>query len=73
VETTTVQWRIPNPDRLFEAQPHAGVRTAAVLRAQPRDRLHAIRAAMAAGVRGYADGDDFALPIVARVIAATAG
>jgi hypothetical protein len=23
---------------------------------------------MAAGVRGYADGDDFALPIVARVI-----
>ena len=72
VQTTTVKWRIPNPDRLFEAQLHAGVRTAAILRAQPRDRLQAIRAAMAAGVRGYADGDDFALPIVARVIAATA-
>jgi SnoaL-like domain len=32
--------------------------------AQPLDRVR--------GVRGYADGDDFALPIVARVIAATA-
>jgi hypothetical protein len=73
VETVTVQWRITTPDGLFEAQLHAGVRTAAVLRAQPPDRLEAIRAAMAAGVRAYADGDDFALPIVARVVAATAG
>ena len=73
VETTTTQWRIPSADRLFEAQLHAGVRTAAVLRAQPHDRLQAIRAAMAADVRRYADGDHFALPIVARVIAATAG
>ena len=71
-ETVTVQWRIPSPDRLFDAQLHAGVRTAAVLRAQPADRLEAIRAAMAAGVRRYADGDEFALPIAARVIAATA-
>jgi hypothetical protein len=69
----TVRWRVPNPDWLFEAQLHAGVRTAAVLRAQPPDRLEAIRAAMIAGVRAYADGEDFALPIVARVIAATAG
>jgi SAM-dependent methyltransferase len=72
METVTVQWRIAAPDTLFEAQLHAGVRTAAVLRGQPPDRLQAIRAAMAAGVRGYADGDDFALPIVARVTAATA-
>jgi SAM-dependent methyltransferase len=72
VETVTAQWRIPSPDRLFEAQLHAGVRTAAVLRAQPADRLEAIRVAMAAGVRRYADGDAFALPIAARVIAATA-
>jgi SAM-dependent methyltransferase len=71
-ETVTVQWRIPSADRLFDAQLHAGVRTAAVLRAQPADRLEAIRAAMAAGVRRYADGDEFALPIAARVIAATA-
>jgi hypothetical protein len=71
-ETVTVRWRIPSPDRLFDAQLHAGVRTAAVLRAQPADRLEAIRAAMAAGVRRYADGDEFALPIAARVIVATA-
>jgi SAM-dependent methyltransferase len=72
VETVIVEWRVPTADALFEAQLHAGVRTAAVLRAQPPDRLEAIRAAMAAGVRRYADGEQFALPIVARVIAATA-
>jgi SAM-dependent methyltransferase len=72
VETVTVEWRIPTADGLFEAQLHAGVRTAAVLRAQPPDRLEAIRSAMAAGVRRHADGEEFALPIVARVIAATA-
>jgi SAM-dependent methyltransferase len=72
VETVTVEWRIPTADGLFDAQLHAGVRTAAVLRAQPPDRLEAIRSAMAAGVRRHADGDEFALPIVARGIAATA-
>jgi adenylate cyclase len=64
VETITVDWRLSDPDGLFDAQLHAGVRTAAVLRAQPPDRLDAIRTAMADGVRDYADGDDFALPIV---------
>jgi SAM-dependent methyltransferase len=72
VETTTVLWRVPSADSLFDAQLHAGVRTAAVLRAQPPQRLEAIRAAMADGVRRYADGDAFALPIAARVISARA-
>jgi hypothetical protein len=49
---------------------HAGVRTAAVLRAQPPERLAAIRAAMVEGVRRYADGKEFALPIAARVTSA---
>lgn len=70
METVRVLWRVPAPDHLFEAQLHAGVRTAAVLRGQPPDRLGAIRAAMAEGVRRYADGDGFALPIAARVISA---
>jgi SAM-dependent methyltransferase len=70
LETVTALWRIPRADFLFEAQLRAGVRTAAVLRAQPPERLEAIRAAMADGVRRYADGDGFALPIAARLVSA---
>jgi SAM-dependent methyltransferase len=72
MDTVTALWRVPSADFLFEAQLHAGVRTAAVLRAQPPERLEAIRAAMADGVRRYADGDAFALPIAARLISVRA-
>jgi SAM-dependent methyltransferase len=72
METVTQLWRLPTAGLLFEAELHAGVRTSAVLRAQPPDRLEAIRAAFDAGVRRFADGDGFALPIVARVVAARA-
>jgi hypothetical protein len=68
----TVAWRVPTPERLFDAQLHAGGRTAAVLRAQPPDRLAAIRAAMADGVRRYAEGGAFVLPIAARLVSAAA-
>jgi hypothetical protein len=44
-----------------------------VLRAQPPERLEAIRAAMADGVRRYAQGDEFVLPIAARLVSASAG
>jgi hypothetical protein len=44
-----------------------------VLGAQPPERLHAIRAAIADDVRRYADSEEFALPIVARVVSARAG
>jgi SAM-dependent methyltransferase len=70
MDTVTASWRVPSADFLFEAQLHAGVRTAAVLRAQPPDRLEAIRVAMADAVRNYADRDAFALPIAARLISA---
>jgi hypothetical protein len=70
METVSALWRVPTAELLFEAELHAGVRTSAVLRAQPPDRLEAIRTAMAEGVRGYTDGEEFALPIVARVISA---
>jgi len=72
MDTVNVIWRVPSADFLFEAQLHAGVRTAAVLRAQPPERLEAIRAAMADAVRRYADGAAFALPIAARLISARA-
>lgn len=68
--TVATRWRVPTAELLFEAELHAGVRTSAVLREQPPDRLEAIAAAMAAGVQRYADGGDFALPVVAQVTAA---
>jgi SAM-dependent methyltransferase len=73
VDTVRVVWRVPSADFLFQAQLHAGVRTGAVLRAQPPERLEAIRAAMADAARRYADGDAFALPIAARLVSARRG
>jgi SAM-dependent methyltransferase len=72
MDTVSALWRVPSADFLFQAQLNAGVRTAAVLRAQPPDRLEAIRAGMADAVRGYADGEEFGLPIAARLISAPA-
>jgi SAM-dependent methyltransferase len=71
-ETITARWRLPSAEFLFEAELHAGVRTTAVLAAQPPDRLQTIREAMTEGVRRYREGDAFVLPIVARVISARA-
>jgi SAM-dependent methyltransferase len=69
-EAISYPWRVSTAELLFEAELHAGVRTAAVLRAQSLERLEAIGEAMAAGVRRHADGDGFVLPIVARVASA---
>jgi SAM-dependent methyltransferase len=71
VDTVNAVLRVPTAELLFEAHVHAGVRVAAVLRGQPPDRLEAIRAAIVDAVRGYADGEEFALPIVARVFSAS--
>jgi hypothetical protein len=40
------------------------------MQAQPPERLEAIRAAIVEDVERYADGDEFTLPIVARVVSA---
>jgi SAM-dependent methyltransferase len=72
MDTVTTLWRVPSADFLFQAQLNAGVRTAGVLRAQPPNRLEAIRTAMADAVRHYADGEEFALPIAARLISTRA-
>jgi len=72
VDTADVAWRIAAPELLFDAHLEAGVQTATVLRAQPPDRLQAIRAAVVERVRRHADGDAFALPLVARVVSAQA-
>jgi SAM-dependent methyltransferase len=69
-ETVVHGWRVPTAELLFEAELHAGVRTSAVLRAQPAERLQAIREAMTEGVRRHADGDGFVLATAARVASA---
>jgi SAM-dependent methyltransferase len=71
-ETVTVLWRVPSAELLFEAQLRAGDRVGGVLRGQPPERLEAIRTAIIDGVRRYADGEEFAMPIVARVVSAQA-
>jgi SAM-dependent methyltransferase len=68
VETVTVQWQLPTAERLVAAELRAGVRTGAILRAQPPERLQQIRAAIVEKVARYADNGGFMLPIVARVI-----
>jgi SAM-dependent methyltransferase len=69
-QTVTAPWHINSDELLFQAEIDAGVRIGTVIRAQPPERLEAIRAAIVDGVRRYADGDGFTLPIVARVISA---
>jgi SAM-dependent methyltransferase len=71
IDTETRVVRIPSGERLFEAERMAGVRTAAVLARQPRELLELIRAAIVAGVGPYAEGEGFALPMVARLVSAT--
>jgi SAM-dependent methyltransferase len=72
VETVTALWHLPTAELLFEAELRAGVRTTAVLREQPPDRLEGIRNAIVAGVRRHGDGNGFTLPIVARLLSARA-
>jgi SAM-dependent methyltransferase len=70
VEILNVLWRVQDAELLFEAELHAGCRTAAVLAGQPPERLEAIRTAMADGIRRYAADAGFELPIAANVASA---
>lgn len=70
-ETDLVEWNVPTPDYLFEAERDAGVRTAGLLARQSSDRLDAIRRAIEDGVGRYAKGDGFAIPMAAHVIVAS--
>ena len=63
-----VEWNVPTARYLFEAERDAGVRTAGLLARQMSDRLDAIRRAIEDGVRRYAKGDSFAIPMAAHVI-----
>jgi SAM-dependent methyltransferase len=63
-------WDVPTDFFLFEAERHAGVRTAALLAAQTPDALAAIERQITQSVRAFASDDGFAIPYAAYVISA---
>ena len=70
-ETRSVEWNVPTRRYLFEAERDAGVRTAGLLARQSSERLDAIMRAIEHGVRRYAKGDGFAIPMAAHIVVAS--
>ena len=70
-ETHLVEWDVPTPRYLFDAERDTGVRTAGLLVRQASDRLEAIMRAIEARVRCYAKGDRFAIPMAAHIVVAS--
>jgi SAM-dependent methyltransferase len=69
VERVAAEWDVPTDFFLFEAERHAGVRTAALLAAQTPEALAAIERQITQSVRAFATDDGFAIPYTAYVVA----
>jgi ubiquinone/menaquinone biosynthesis C-methylase UbiE len=67
-ETRTVEWKFPDAGYVFDAERHAGVRTAGILARQSAKTLEAIRIALENGIKQYACGSEFVLPMAAHVV-----
>lgn len=65
----TIRWIVPTARFAFEAERHAGVRTAGLLARQTPEALDAIQSAIENAVRPFAKGDGFAIPKAAYIIA----
>ena len=65
----TIEWSVPAARFIFDAERHAGVRTAGLLARQTPDKLEAIRSAIEERVRPYARGNGFAIPKAAYIVA----
>lgn len=65
----TIRWTVPTARFAFDAERHAGVRTAGLLARQTPETLDAILSAIENAVRPFAKGDGFALPKAAYIIA----
>jgi ubiquinone/menaquinone biosynthesis C-methylase UbiE len=70
-QTRSVEWHVPTARYFFEAERDAGVRTAGLLARQSPERLDAIRIAIENGVKRYAKGNEFVIPMAAHVIVAS--
>jgi SAM-dependent methyltransferase len=66
-----IEWVVPSPAFVFEAERDAGVRTAGLLAQQTPERLENIRRAIEKGVEQYARDGSFAVPKSAYVVAVT--
>jgi SAM-dependent methyltransferase len=67
-ETRTVDWHLPEAGYYFEAERNAGVRTAGILARQSPETLEKIRTALENGIKQYARGNEFVLPMAAHVV-----
>lgn len=65
----TIEWKVPSARFIFDAELKAGVRTAGLLARQTPQALNAIRSAIEQAVRPYAQGDGFAIPKAAYIVA----
>src|SRR4030095_752532 len=67
-ETRTVEWKLPHVGSYFEAERNAGVRTTGLLARQSPETLEAIRVAIESGIKQYARGNEFVLPMTTNVV-----
>ena len=67
-ETRLIEWHLPDAGYLFEAERNAGVRTAGILAHQSPEALEKIRVALENGIKQFARGNRFVLPMVANVV-----
>jgi len=67
-ETRLAEWQLPNAGYVFEAERNAGVRTAGILKRQSPEILEKIRIALENGIKQFARGNEFVLPMAAHVI-----
>lgn len=65
----TIEWNVPSARFIFDAELHAGVRTAGLLAQQTPETLRAIQSAIEQAVRPYAHGAGFSIPKAAYIIA----
>lgn len=65
-----IEWLVPTPGFVFEAERFAGVRTAGLLARQTPANLEKIRQAIQAGVRRYPKANGFAVPKAAYLVSA---
>jgi ubiquinone/menaquinone biosynthesis C-methylase UbiE len=70
-ETRTVEWHHPSASYFFEVERDAGVRTTGLLASQSPETLDAIRITIENGMKRYARGNEFVLPMTAHVVAAS--
>ncbi len=66
--TRSVEWQLPDAGYLFNAERNAGVRTVGILARQSPEALETIRVALENGIKQFARGNRFVLPMAAHVV-----